>query len=723
MKHLTKLASCLIGVSLQPKHLIGVLAFLLSFLTAGPALALPSYREVREGYRSSESLLLDRNGQLLHERRTDLSVRRLAWTPLEEVSPALQASVVRAEDKRFFEHAGVDWRALAAAGAQGILSGRWRGASTISMQLAAQLEREPPNGPGRRSLARKWRQVQAARRLEATWRKAEILEAYLNLVYFRGEYQGVDAACRGLFGKAPHGVNAAESLVLASLIRSPNATGDWVAERAARLQKALDWPVHEADLRETTIQSLNRADLIRPQADLAPHVARRLIAGRHAPSVASTLDAGLQRFSRERLSHHLELLKPRNVGEGALLVVENRSGEVLAYVSHTNDPARSRYVDGVWARRQAGSALKPFLYALAFDRRILTPASILDDSPLDISVASGIYQPRNYHGGYQGAVTARAALASSMNIPAVRTAEMTGVEEFLRVLRDLGFKGLAEDGDFYGPSLALGTADVSLWELVAAYRALANGGVAGELRLAPGELAAAAARRVFTEEAAFLVSDILADREARSLTFGLENVLSTRFRAAVKTGTSKDMRDNWCVGYSRHYTVGVWVGNFSGEPMREVSGVTGAAPLWLEVMNSLHGEEAGPAAAPPTGLVRAATGAGRAPRTEWFIRGTEPVADPAPDAAVGVRIAYPPAGAVFALDPDMPRGRQRIVFSVQGQSDGLRWRLNGRDLGPAGAPAYWTPAVGRHVLALSDGTGAMVASVRFQVKGGAAASD
>jgi len=700
------------------------LAFLATLLAAGATLALPTYEEVRAAYRSSESLLLDRNGQVLHELRTDLSVRRLGWTPLEDVSPALRETVVRAEDKRFFEHAGVDWRALAAAGLRGILSGKWRGASTISMQLAAQLDRELQAEPGRRSLTQKWRQVQAARRIEAVWSKAEIMEAYLNLVYFRREYQGVGAACRGLFGKAPHGVNAAEALVLAALIRSPNASSGQVADRALRLQKGLDWSVREEQVRQTVLQALNRTNVILPQADLAPHVARRLIASRRRePAVACTLDAGLQRFARERLAHHLEILKPRNVGEGAILVVENRSGEVLAYVSHTNDPGRSRYVDGVWARRQAGSALKPFLYALAFDRRILTPASVLDDTPLDVSVPNGIYQPRNYHGGYQGAVTARAALASSMNIPAVRTVEMTGVEEFLRVLRDLGFNGLAEDGDFYGPSLALGTADVNLWELVAAYRTLANGGIASEIQLSPAGPAPSDARRVFTKEAAFLVSDILADREARSLTFGLENVLSARFRAAVKTGTSKDMRDNWCVGYSRHYTVGVWVGNFSGEPMREVSGVTGAAPLWLEVMNSLCDDDADPEDVPPAGLIRGSAGAGRDQRPEWFIRGTEPEGVLSEDAAAGVRITYPPAGAVFALDPDMPRERQRIVFSAQGRSDGLRWLLNGREVGLAGAPTYWAPAAGRYLLALGDARGATIDAVRFQVRGSAASPD
>ena len=197
-----------------------------------------------------------------------------------------------------------------------------------------------------------------------------------------------------------------------------------MADRAVRLQKALGWPVREEDVRQTVLQSLQRTNRILPQADLAPHVARRLAGSRRASRpVSCTLDAGLQRFARERLAHHLEILKPRNVGEGALLVVENRSGEVLAYVSPHPRP-RPLALRGRRLRPGARRApvLKPFLYALAFDRRILTPASVLDDTPLDISVPSGIYQPRNYHGGYQGAVTARAALASSMNIPAVRTA-------------------------------------------------------------------------------------------------------------------------------------------------------------------------------------------------------------------------------------------------------------------------------------------------------------
>ena len=207
---------------------------------------------------------------------------------------------------------------------------------------------------------------------------------------------------------------------------------------------------------------------------------------------------------------------------------------------------------------------------------------------------SGIYQPRNYDSQFKGLVTSRVALASSLNVPAVKALSLVGMEPFLSKLRQLGIKRLKESGDFYGPSLALGSADVSLWELVNGYRTLANEGIWDELRLRLKEESLSGKRKVFSREAAFLVSDILSDREARSLTFGLENPLATRFWTAVKTGTSKDMRDNWCIGYSKRYTVGVWVGNFNGEPMWNVSGITGAAPVWVEVMDFLHRQDEGP---------------------------------------------------------------------------------------------------------------------------------
>jgi penicillin-binding protein 1C len=400
------------------------------------------------------------------------------------------------------------------------------------------------------------------------------------------------------------------------------------------------------------------------------------------------------------------------------LVVENKTGEVLAYAS-VDAEGRSQ-VDGVLSRRQAGSALKPFLYALAFEERLLTPASLLQDRPLDLPVSGGVFSPQNYDKTFRGLVSGRTALASSLNIPAVNTLSLVGTEAYLRILRLLGIQGLGESGDFYGPSLSLGTADVSLWELVAAFRTLSRGGIYGKLRLRKDEETAPAEMRVFSEEAAFLVSHILSDREARSGTFGLESPLSTRFWSAVKTGTSKDMRDNWCIGYTRDYTVGVWVGNFTGSPMWDVSGITGAAPVWVGVMNFLHGDRPSRPPDPPAGLVKAHVRfpAGVEPsREEWFVAGMEPEGDVPGSGRSGHGIQYPPSGTVIAHDPDIPPDRQIIVFECRPWGPGLCWVLNGTDLTVRSASVPWAPRPGRFTLAVRDRDGRILDSVWFEVRG------
>jgi penicillin-binding protein 1C len=542
------------------------LFFLLVFFAHTTAFALPSYQEVRQSYVKSDSLLLDRHGEVIHELRTDKEWRRLDWTPLQNISPPLKEAVIQAEDKRFYEHGGVDYRSMGAALIQGLTSESVRGASTITMQLASMLNKEIQSRKGRRSIWQKERQILNAWEIEKRWSKTEIFEAYLNLVTFRGELQGILAASRGLFGKDPHGLGQSESLILASLIRSPNASSAELVKRVSHLNKAMGWKIGEEEIHSKTRQVLLGPNLPRPREDLAPHVARHLLKGRlHGATVTCTLDSKIQRFAVDRMIHHLLSLRLQNMKDGALLVVENSTGDVLAYVSYSGEPSLTRFVDGVQAKRQAGSTLKPFLYGLAFEQRILTPASLLDDSPLDIAVISGIYQPRNYDSHFKGSVTARIALASSLNVPAVKTLSLVGIEPFLNKLRQLGIRELNESGDFYGPSLALGSADVSLWELTNAYRSLANEGMWSECSLISQENSSARKNRIFSKEASFLVSDILSDREARSVTFGLENPLSTRFWTAVKTGTSKDMRDNWCIGYSRKYTVGVWTGNRGDE--------------------------------------------------------------------------------------------------------------------------------------------------------------
>jgi penicillin-binding protein 1C len=701
---------------------------LVFWLAPGASLPVPpTFDHVRDAWRPSEISLLDRDGDVIHEQRVDERRRRLRWVALDEISPALQSAVLASEDRRFYAHGGVDARALAAAALQRLSHRGPRGASTVTMQLASLVDPPLRRRGGPRSIPQKLRQMRGAWAIESRWSKAQILEAYLNLVPFSGELEGVDAAAEILFGKAPHGLTEPEAVVLAALLRAPNAGPALVAARAHTLAAGKVIPRETLDAAVSRIQHASSSSGSR--VELAPHAAARLLrdvppAG-HAPwRIASTLDGSLQRFAVETLTRQLLAVRDQRVHDGAVLVADNATGEVLAYVGGSGGLSEARHVDAVQAHRQAGSALKPFLYGLAFDQRLLTPASLLEDAPLEVATPTGLYRPHNYDEQFRGFVSVRTALAGSLNVPAVRTLGLLGAEAMVEQLRRLGFAGVVEAGDFYGPSLALGSADVSLWEMVGAYRALANGGVWSPLRMTPGE-ASGERRRVYSQDTAFLVSSILSDRESRSVTFGLESPLATRFWTAVKTGTSKEMRDNWAVGYSRRYTVGVWVGNASGEPMRDVSGVTGAAPVWGEVMSRLHEKIPSEPPPSPSGLVRRAVtfAADAEPaRIEWFREGTEPLATTAGSGAAAPRIVAPVEGTIIALDPDMPPGRQRAPFEARDAVPGQRFVLDEATVGEAAKMFLWPPTPGRHRLNLVGDDGRVLDTVTFLVRGSSVAA-
>jgi penicillin-binding protein 1C len=700
-----------------------VLLLLLAVLTA-EASALTTFAEVKAARQRSDAELLDRRGELLHEMRIDRKGRRLDWTALAEISPSLVKAVLASEDRHFYSHGGVDWQAVGAAAVGRLFGAKNRGASTISMQLAVMVMTEG-KPRGRKSAGQKWEQMGAARELEKSWKKDEILEAYLNLVTFRGELQGVAAASRGLFAKEPSGLDDREACVLAALIRSPNAAPAEVARRAVALGRSLSPGADRESLTQFTLATLNRPYRVQPRIALAPHLARRLTAGsssgKQKKSVASrkiptTLDLRLQRFAQTTLQQQLHALQGRNVGEGAVLIADNNSGNVLASVGSSG----SSQVDGITARRQAGSTLKPFLYGLAIERRLLTAASVLDDSPLHIPTERGLYVPHDYDHRARGPVSVRTALSASLNIPAVRTQLLTGTAPFAERLRRSGFD-LQHPADYYGFSLALGTADVSLQELTNAYRTIARGGRWSELHLTPG--AAGKSRRVMSSETAHIIADILADRSSRSITFGFDNPLTTRFWSAVKTGTSKDMRDNWCIGFSRRYTVGVWVGNFGGEPMWNVSGVSGAAPVWLELMNRLHRDVPSTPPPRPAGVISAGAGfnsVNESERRELFLAGTEPSSAAAADAKPAAwqipRIAYPPGGTIIVVDPDIPEENQLVFFAAENAGKDLLWQLNGALLPADEAGRRWAPRPGRYELALTDPSGKTLDKVFFEVR-------
>lgn len=690
------------------------LAGLILFAQAALA-AIPTFDQVKAGWQPSDAVLLDRHGEVVHEMRIDLKGRRLQWTPLANISPALVTTLIQAEDKRFYLHHGVDWKALMGAAIDTLIAGKERGASTLTMQLAGLLDPELMPRHKHRSLTQKWDQIQAARELEKTWSKPQILEAYLNLAGFRGELQGVAATAKGLFDKTPDGLNDAESLLLSALLRAPNAAPGAVAKRACLLAVTSGAKTSCDTIHATAAATLDRAYAIPPDVALAPQVARQLMK-KGELSTRSALDADLQYFATQALYDQLRQLAGSHVQEGAVLAVDNRSGEVLAYVSG-GPYSRNPFVDGVLAPRQAGSTLKPFLYGLALEKRLLTAASPIDDAPVNLATPNGLYVPQNYDKDFKGLVSARMALGSSLNVPAVKTLMLVGEDAFVERLRQLGYAGLTENGDYYGYSLALGSAEVSLWQEVAAYRALAGGGVYSPLTLVPGGGVKGA--KLMDRDAAFIVTDILSDRNARSLTFGLESPLATRYWSAVKTGTSKDMRDNWCIGFSDRYTVGVWVGNFDGSPMRDVSGVSGAAPVWLEVMNRLNREAPSRAPTPPAGVVAVDVSFDppvEAPRREWFLVGTETdkvtLAQPSVTTS---RISYPGSEEILALDPDIPLPNQRVLFEMTPFNPALRWKLD--DHAPEGPGYLWQPQPGRHVLTLVDKNSKELDRVVFEVRG------
>nr|WP_249041347.1 penicillin-binding protein 1C [Comamonas kerstersii] len=747
--------------------------------------ALPSFQEVRSSHQSSETLFLSREGEVLQRQRTDFSVRRGQWIALQDVSPALLLALLVSEDQRFYAHSGVDWKSVSAAAWANVWHQKTRGASTITMQLVGLLQEDLRARNQGRSVGQKISQAWGATQLERQWRKDEILEAYLNLLPFRGELVGIDALSRTLFGKAVHGLDAMEASIAAALVRGPNASAQVVAQRACQVwqelvtQKLIVSQADCAALQWRTPQLL-QARRWPASEGMAPHWAQRVWAARDsaAPQPASgmrtTVSAAVQSLALESVQRHLRELQGRNVEDAAAVVLDNRSGEVLAWVGSSGGLSQAMEVDGVLAWRQPGSTLKPFLYAQALDEQRLTAASLLEDSAAQIATGAGLYIPQNYDRRFKGWVSVRMALASSLNVPAVRTLVMVTPDAFFEQLQALGLP-LRESAGFYGYSLALGSAEVPLLHLTNAYRALANGGQFSAVAPALQGLGTQApAVKAVSPQAAFIVADILSDPHARAPTFGLDSVLATRFWTAVKTGTSKDMRDNWAVGWSQRYTVGVWVGNASGAAMHGVSGSSGAAPIWADIMAGLHAKQGSHAPQAPQSVRREAVRfvsdshaqALEPARQEWFIDGTQQsvfaINKKAASAAssrnsngfvaenqhvsaraaikkdsslLRAQITQPVSGTILALDPDIPPQHQRVPLQLrwlgaaqapQTGSQRVRWVLVTRQPQPArqeigrGNSVDWLPWPGRHRLELQDAAGRVLDSVELEVRGAAA---
>lgn len=623
-------------------------------------LNFPDYDRFKyEFFRLSDGVVLDRDLYPLSYVRQDFDIRRIDYIKLSEINSNFIQYLIKSEDKRFYSHFGIDIISILSSIKDFLIKGKRRGASTIDMQFVRnyfKLQKES-------LIIRKIKEVFYSLIIEIRWNKEDILEAYLNTVPIRGEISGIYTASWGLFNKSSEFLNEIESVIILSLIRKPAADRDQLFRIAKTVSKSLSLKISD-EILHLEISKLPERYILPRSYNYLPVLSERLL-NKYSSPVIITIDIDIQKNSIEILKSFVSELRSKNLTDASLLIVENRTGEILAYVPNSIEYTKARYVDGVTAKRQAGSTLKPFLYEYLIENKILTAASVLEDLPLFVGKEGMIYSPQNYDKIFNGYVSVRTALASSLNLPAVRSIMLSGVENYTSFLKRLGFDVRSADNteDYYGESLALGTLDVSLFELVQAYTIIANKGLLKRLKFVRGEKDQEI--KVMDERGVYIIQDILSDRDARSLTFDLENTLSTPFYTAVKTGTSKDMRDNWCIGFSEKYTVGVWTGNFSGEPMYNVSGSHGASQIWFSIMKRLHKRIASNPPPVPPGIVKQRIKYNPSiepERDEIFISGTEPAT---PVININTqrkkKILYPPDGAIFAYDPEIP-GQQQKIF-------------------------------------------------------------
>nr|WP_240922078.1 transglycosylase domain-containing protein [Oleiagrimonas sp. C23AA] len=628
-------------------------------------------------------------------------LNRTQTLALWQVPPLLREAFVASEDKRFWQHDGVDWRARFTALAQNLRAGHVvRGASTIGEQVARILKPRP------RTYWSHWMAGFDAGRLLHRFGHARVLAFYLNQVPYGAQRRGVMAAAQYYFARAPDALDPAEQLALAVLVRSPRrydprwhpqALRAAVQQLAARMQAQgrID-AAHVAAIAKAPITPASQPQLA---VNAGPFVvyARQQAArsGMQGAVLKTTLDAGLQRYVQQALRQRLRALSERGARNAAALVVDNASGAVLAWAVA---PAGGAYdIDPVLAPRQPGSTLKPFVYGLAMQQLGWQPDHVIDDAPLAEKVKQGVHAYRNYSGRYYGPVSLRYALANSLNIPAVKTAQTVGVGHIVDALHQLGFDSLKQGTDDYGPAIVLGDGAVPLFDLVQGYASLARHG-----RFLPLHVLADSTQppavAVLRPDVTSVLSSILSDPDARAAEFGADSVLDLPYRTAVKTGTSSDYRDAWTVGFDNRYTVGVWVGRLRGGVTHQLTGSSGPAPVLRQIFAHLrqNAPYAGLWQSPTLKRAKVCEWIGPPPcvqRREWLL----PAQQQAATTAMPIRIARPLPGETLALDPRQPPAWQRLPLSLDthgAHPQRVQWRVDGKALSKGAAS--WTLQAGRH---------------------------
>jgi penicillin-binding protein 1C len=706
--------------------------FALKLVPIPPALLRPPVQSIS---------LTDRHGVPLREARVaDRFSRELI---LNEVPRHVIDAVLAAEDKRFYRHHGIDWLASVRAAAGGLSHGRIvSGASTITQQLVKISGRRP------RTVRAKLIESITALRLEQSWSKDQILIAYLNRLDFGNLNIGLSAAADYYFGKPVSDLSDAEAAFLAGLPKNPRRLNPHVAPEAARrreetvLRRMRDnGQLDAARYARALSESLT---LRAPQRRFrAPHFVEMVLQQlpeTPAVELQTTLDFRLNEQVEKIVRDRLAQLREQNVRNAAAVVIDNASGDVIALVGSENYFAPGAgQVNGAWAQRSAGSALKPFTYLLALERGA-TPATMVADVRTSFPSADGFYRPENYNRRCYGPVRYRTALASSLNIPAVKVLLAAGGPVALQErLRECGLTTLNRPAEIYGLGLTLGNCEARLLEMTNAYASLARLGEFRPWRVL--RTSSTSSRKYSRPELVWQIADMLSDNSARTLAFGMNSSLRFDYPVACKTGTSTDFRDNWTIGFTPEFSVGVWVGNFDGSPMREVSGVTGAGPILHSIFDHLHTNYGTSWYRTPAGIVERTihplTGKLLAERDargvhEKFLADQLPAAesledyDPAGQVQLGpeyadwfrsaengirdravlasangdLQITSPLPGSVYVVDPDVPSTRKIPLIAYGGTQ--MKWESESLACRSEAGLDFALAADGEHRIVVTD---------------------
>lgn len=656
--------------------------------------------------------ITDRNGQPLNI-SYQTKWNNFDYVPLYAVPDFLKTTFIYSEDRDFYHHTGLNWSARLSALWQNIRHREVvRGASTISEQVVRTIT------PRSRTLWSRWLEGFESAELEKSVTKQDIFEFYLNQIPYAANRRGVAQAARYYFNRDLNTLSRKEMLALVVLVRSPTGydlykSPDKIEKPLLRLATAMkeDGLLNDAGFQSITSEKLSLEPFKLPVD--ARHFARYVrLTANGGQTLKTTLDSELQAQVQSIIDNRLKSLSSRHVANAAVLVADHQTGEILAWVigGATDQTATANEIDGVISPRQPGSALKPFLYASALDKG-WTAATLINDSPMAEAVGHGLHRFKNYSNINYGYITLREALGNSLNIPAILTIGHVGTGQYLSTLQKLGFQSLSQNSDIYDEGLALGNGEVTLFEMVNGYAALANKGEYRPLHALQQNNRNLKSTQIFSAEAASIIGNILSDPKARRLEFGSGSVLNFPIQTAAKTGTSTDYRDAWTLGYNDKYVVGIWMGNLDRTPMNKMTGASGPALAMRSIFSILNEHRTtsplymSPRLVQHKTCIRPLSSTGFCPeRNEWFMP------DHAQDnkntmtiSAPKMELVRPTDGLQIAYDPRIPRDHQNFRFEMKGvpQNSTIQWTLDEQVVGNSSANTMlWPIERGKHILSV-----------------------